>query len=144
MADKKFDDVISEIPDYFYPAFAGEIVAVFGTNVLKPSEDGESPLFYISGTSGWNAALRMACKKLGLSDLWDWYDKLEWYDSDDFDGELVELLISKFIGNTDQSCNPYYKWLMNEKPLMKQTIAQRTMTHILTKLECWNANTSNN
>ena len=36
MAGKKFDDVISEIPDYFYPAFAGELVAVFGTNVLKP------------------------------------------------------------------------------------------------------------
>lgn len=144
MADKKFDDAISEIPDYFYPVFAGQLVAVFGANVLKPSKDGESPLFYISGTSGFNAALRMTCKKLGLSDLWDWYDKLEWYDSDDFDGELVELLISKFIDNTDQSCNPYYKWLMNEKPLMKQTIAQRAMTHILAKLECWNANASNN
>ena len=39
MFDKNFDDAISEIPDYFYPAFAGELVAVFGANVLKPSED---------------------------------------------------------------------------------------------------------
>lgn len=115
MFDKNFDDVISEIPDYFYPAFAGELVAVFGANVLKPSEDGESPLFYISGTSGWNQALRMACKKLGLSDLWNWYNKLYWYDSDIFDGELVELLISKFIHTEYQSCKQYYKWLMNEK-----------------------------
>ena len=136
MADKNFDDVISEIPDYFYPAFAGELVSVFGADVLKHPEDEESPLIYISGTSGWNATLRMTCKKLGLSDLWDWYDKLEWYDSDDFDGELVGLLISKFIHTEYRSCKQYYKWLMNEKPLMKQTIAQRTMTHILAKLEC--------
>lgn len=112
---KNFDDVISEIPDYFYPAFAGELVSVFGTDVLKHPEDEESPLFYIQGTSGWNQALRMACKKLGLSDLWNWYNKLEWYDSDIFDGELVELLISKFIHTEYQSCKQYYKWLMNEK-----------------------------
>ena len=35
MLDKNFDDVISEIPDYFYPAFAGELVSVFGADVLK-------------------------------------------------------------------------------------------------------------
>lgn len=110
---KKFDEIFSNISDYFYPAFVGELVAVFGVNVLKTSDDGESPLFYISGTSGWNAALRMTCKKLDLSDLWDWYDKLEWYDSDDFDGELVDLLVSKLINVEAQSCKSYYKWLMN-------------------------------
>ena len=57
MENKNFDKILSNIPDYFYPAFTGELVSVFGSEILEPSETGEVPLFYISGTTGWNAAL---------------------------------------------------------------------------------------
>ena len=110
---KKFDEILSNIPDYFYPAFAGELVSVFGSEILEPSETGEVPLFYISGTTGWNAALRMTCKKLGIDWLMSWYDELEWFDSDDFDGELVEMINSKFLKAEYESANIYYLWLMH-------------------------------
>lgn len=77
MENKDFDKILSNIPDYFYPAFAGELVSVFGSEILEPSETGEVPLFYISGTTGWNAALRMTCKKLGIDWLMSWYYKGE-------------------------------------------------------------------
>ena len=111
---KNFYKILSNIPDYFSPAFAGELVSVFGSEVLEPSETVEDPLFYISGTIGWNAALRMTCKKLGIDWLMNWYDELEWFDSDDFDGELVEMINSKFLKVESESANPYYRWLIDK------------------------------
>ena len=113
MENKNFDKILSNIPDYFYPAFAGELVSVFGIEILEPSETGEVPLFYISGTTGWNAALRMTCKKLGIDWLMSWYDELEWFDSDNFDGELVEMMETKFLDNSSESNNSYYRWVID-------------------------------
>ena len=112
MFDRKFDDVISKIPEYFYPAFAGELVSVFGPNILTRSNIKESQLLDASGTSGWNAALKMTCHKLNLNWLLNWYDELEWYDSDDFDYKLVKLIFSKFIKREPGSIKPYYMWLI--------------------------------
>ena len=113
MENKNFDEILSNIPDYFYPAFAGELVSVFGSEILDPSETGEVPLFYISGTTGWNAALRMTCKKLGTDWLMSWYDELEWFDSDNFDGELVVMIETKFLDNSSESNNSYYRWIID-------------------------------
>ena len=113
MENKNFDKSLSNIPDYFYPAFAGELVSVFGSEILEPSETGEVPLFYISGTTGWNAALRMTCKKLGIDWLMSWYDELEWFDSDNFDGELLEMTETKFLDNSSESNNSYYHWIID-------------------------------
>ena len=114
MLDREFDDVISKIPEYFYPAFAGELVSVFGISVLTPYKDGVNPLLYISGSGGWNMALEMACRKLNMDWMLDWYDKLEWYDSDDFDCELVELIKSKFLNGKLEFANSYYRWLLDK------------------------------
>ena len=114
MFDRKFDDVISKIPEYFYPAFAGELISVFGTSVLTQYEDGENPLLYISGSGGWNMALEMTCRKLNIDWMFDWYNKLKWYDSDNFDVELVELINSKFLNGKLESANSYYRWLLGD------------------------------
>lgn len=110
------DEILKMIPSYFWAAFAGELVSVFGLDIFRPSEDGVSPLYYIDGTSGWNAALRMACKKLSLDWLYNWYDKLEWYDSDNFDCELVELLETNFVkAEAQKPAWPYYFWLVENE-----------------------------
>ena len=106
------NETISNIPDYFYPAFAGELVSVFGTDIFTQDDDGDNTLLYVSGTSGWHAALKMTCYKLNLYWLQNWYDELEWYDSDDFDSKLVELLFSKFLNAKSEYANPYYLWLI--------------------------------
>lgn len=54
--------------------------------------------FWLGGTNGWNKAL-MTTLRTQLphdvyDDLADYYDKLEWYDSDMFDSEVVELAVS--------------------------------------------------
>lgn len=48
---------------------------------------------YEGGTCGWEAAFALTCKKYNLDELYIYYSKLPWYDSDLFDGELTDILI---------------------------------------------------
>ena len=54
---------------------------------------GESSLLYLSGTKGWNRALRTACKKTGLSLLYNQYSKMPWDVSDEFDEKIVDKIM---------------------------------------------------
>lgn len=45
------------------------------------------------GTSGWQAALGKACIITDNKELYNYWRKLPWYDSDIFDGMLVDMLI---------------------------------------------------
>ena len=115
------DDILAKIPEHFWPAFAGELVSVFGHDLFETyeSKDGgtESGLYYIGGTAGWNVALKMTCWKLNIDWLYDYYYKLEWYDSDLFDYEIECLIESKFV-NKNKRPNAYYKWIIDKKVVL--------------------------
>lgn len=111
MSDMSSENALQRLSAPFWAAFAGELVSVFGIDIFMPSEDGESPLFYLSGSNGWNLALKMSCKKLGEEWFYEWYDKLEWCDSDEIDSELEDRLL-EFPKLGVQSVSPYYTWLV--------------------------------
>lgn len=115
MSYKIPDRILSRIPEHFYIAFAGELTSVFGPGIFVKDEDGAYGVFYCSSTSGWAAALKMTCNKLKLNWLWKYYKKLEWYDSDLFDGEIEDLIISKFVEAETNNANSYYLWLIDRK-----------------------------
>lgn len=63
----------------------GEVVAVNGVWILDCGREyGDLD----SSTYGWTRALQQACDKLDLGWIMDYYNSLEWYDSDIFDGEI--------------------------------------------------------
>ena len=72
------EDILSNIPQHFWPAFAGELIGVFGLVVFEKDDECGYGLYFLGGTNGWNAALRMTCKKLEMKWLFDYYDKLEY------------------------------------------------------------------
>ena len=102
------DDILTKIPQYFWPAFAGELVSTFGLSIFEKSEEGLYVLFNISSTCGWSAALRTTCDKLNMKWLFDYYDKLEWWQSDMFDGEFEDLLIKNYVEVEDKPEYAYY------------------------------------
>ena len=106
------EEILDKIPERFWPAFAGDLVSVFGPDVLAEDEDGCYTLYFRCGTMGWNAALSAALRKLDMMWLYDYYDKLEWWESDHFDGEVADLLIAKFIKAEDKPWNTYYRYLI--------------------------------
>ncbi|MEY8573214.1 hypothetical protein AALD01_02215 [Oscillospiraceae bacterium 21-37] len=107
------DNIKSRIPEYFYFAFGGEFVSIFGKAALVRDEDGLTSLNYNTGTTGYVVALQMACKKLDVEWLFDYYRQLPWYQSDLFDSELADEVISRF--DMEDNANPYYQFLLNQK-----------------------------
>lgn len=86
---RQFDIVKREIPDTFYPCIANECAKIFGGDILARDEDGISNLNYIGGTAGWNTAFKRACENLDIQWLYDYYNKLSWWDSDLFDDNII-------------------------------------------------------
>lgn len=103
------DEIKNKLPEYFPAAFAGELCSVFGPMVFEKDETNIFNLAYLGGTSGWVKAMKMTCKKLDTGWLWDYYNSLEWFDSDLFDGEIEDLIVSRFIENDNKMS--YYKFI---------------------------------
>lgn len=107
------EEILSKIPEYFWPAFVGELVSTFGLVIFEKDPETESlGLNFIGGTSGWHAAFKMACDKLDLGWLYEYYCKLRWLESDMFDGEFEDLIISKFLEADNLPASTYYAWLI--------------------------------
>lgn len=118
-----------KIPNYFYPAFAGELCSIFGTSIFHKlpranfDDDGNTVMnwadyYYDLHTysSGWFRALEATCKKLDMEWLIDYRAvNLEWYDADIFDDLLEDKVINNFIDKAYKSCadNPYYDYLID-------------------------------
>ena len=58
----------------------------------------------------------MTCRKLDMEWLLDYYDSLPWYDSDMFDGEIENMVISEFIEADEKpkSAKMYYQFLLKK------------------------------
>lgn len=88
-----------KIPSYFIAAFAGELLSVFGRDVVLIDSDGDYNVWWYTGTGGWRDAFFAACKKLKLDWLNEYRESLEWYDSDCFDGIICERVCDFLNGN---------------------------------------------
>lgn len=116
-------EIKNKLPDYFYYAMWGELVSIFGTDIMipecyeMPKDELHGvpkpfyPLAYDTSTSGWNQAFFATCQKLNFMEVYNYYDSLDWYDSDKFDGEIEEELYQHMPG-INNTANPYYKYLM--------------------------------
>jgi len=107
------DEIKARIPPYFYIAFAGELCSVFGRRIFEKDKSGVYGLSYVGSTCGWGEAFRMTCQKTDLSWLADYYKELEWNDSDLFDGEVENEIISRFIETQPSGDNVYYQFLLS-------------------------------
>ena len=93
------EEALSMIDDRFLKVLSDELVKVFGDDIFSTSGDDESeyrigpPVFYLEGTFGWSDAFKKTCMKTGMRKLSAWYRGLDWRESDEFDGELAELLV---------------------------------------------------
>ena len=105
------EEINSHIPDYFYYAMAGELVSIFGPEILNKEKE-----YYDldSGTGGWEEAFKATCYKLDMDWLLDYYKTLEWFDSDIFDDIIESNIIDNFCKKNHQEdyANCYYKYLI--------------------------------
>lgn len=103
-------DIKDRIPDYFYFAMAGELFSVAGYD--KGIDMFQDDNNYDSSTNGWKQAFRMTCRKLDMEWLYEYWNTLEWYDSDIFDSEIELEIFNKFKKGRPNTANCYYKYLV--------------------------------
>ena len=115
-------EIKQKIPKYFYYAMGGELVSIFGTEVLIPEDVNDEineytvyGIDFVISTSGWHEAFKATCKKLDLQWLLDYHKTLEWYDSDLFDDEIAQEIIKYFSSEPKSKVNSYYLYLSNSK-----------------------------
>ncbi len=106
-------EVLSKIPEYFYQAFLGELVSVFGTYILNKETIDVSGLN--SGTAGWVFAFYQTCEKLDLGWMRKHRDSLVWYDADYFDGAIEEKCIEFCSKEARETHNgDYFQFLLDK------------------------------
>lgn len=99
-----------KIPSYFIAAFTGELVSVFGGYIIERDKYDDYTLLWVTSTGGWNDAMRMTCRKLNVQWLYDYYNSLEWFDSDIFDGIIAER-VCEFLNGERGSTSEYCKYI---------------------------------
>lgn len=128
----KFDEwfATNPVPSNFSKTFFGELIAKFGFDWIVPNPhydyactegNVENPTNYCwndqidyylcryGGTGGWNTALHNAAKRCDYKALLTYYDALDWYESDLFDGKLADIIsaevnnISEMVAKEDLS-----------------------------------------
>ena len=105
------EEVLAKLPNYFWGGFLGELVGVFGIDILDVDDEGMHNINYYDSTCGWVMAFRMTCYKLDMMWLREWHDAMDLMESDDFDGELVNGLIARFASGVEFNESPYSKHL---------------------------------
>ena len=115
-------EIKQKIPKYFYYAMGGELVSIFGVEVLTPEDKNdvinENTVYeidFVTSTSGWYEAFKATCKKLDLQWLLDYHETLDWYKSDLFDDEIAQEIIKYFSSEPKSRANSYYLYLVNSK-----------------------------
>lgn len=109
------DNILEKIPDYFWPALAGELVSVFSPSVFDKEDTDVYQLDFVCGTAGFDRAFHMTCRKLDLMWLYDYRNRLEWYDYDMFDSEISDSLINNVLLSEPKKHSSYYDWLNTDR-----------------------------
>lgn len=88
------------IPEWIRMVLTDDVLEVFATEFKREFSkfngcDWREAICCLDGTQGWGSALERTLIKCGLDSVWKYYDELEWYESDLFDGDLVDILLKK-------------------------------------------------
>ena len=117
------EEIDNKIPKYFYIAFLGELLSVFGVKSFLDVYNlyqQEGYVNYFSSSFGWAEAFYATCKKLNIDWLFDYYHSLKWYDSDVFDSIIESRLKYLFDDNEISPYNIYMSWRIHYENNKKQ------------------------
>lgn len=98
------------IPTYFYQCLFGELIKIWGINLVAPYDTGDTyetqideRIAMMTGTGGWNVSFKAACEQCDMIEINDYYRNLDWIESDIFDGiitdNMVKILFSENVGH---------------------------------------------
>lgn len=90
------DEIKALLTEDFYTSMWDELANVFNGATVGVDPYGFSNVEQFAGTCGWHDAFVKCAPKEAV----DYFDKLDWYDGDLFDGEIGEELSKRFTRRT--------------------------------------------
>lgn len=79
--------------------FLAELIRIFHfTDPVFFADD----IFYAESTCGWAEAFERTCFKHNMNDVFTYYEKLAWYDSDLFDDQLGKIFVEYELVEVDE------------------------------------------
>ncbi len=106
-----------KIPEKYEKMITKELLVKIRDNIFATFEKigmdttADDGIDYILTTAGWGNAIKNACLELGKEDFYNYYENLEWMDSDIFDGILEDKMIEEKV-ILDNAIN-LYKEILN-------------------------------
>lgn len=95
-------EILVKFSDDFWKVLADELTKVFSNDIFDKYEDiGTRQIVFLTSTIGWAKAFMKTCRDFKLIDVLEYYNELEWYDSDTFDDEICKILEEKHIENME-------------------------------------------
>lgn len=114
------------IPTYFYQCLFGECIKIWGINLVEPDNSYKSYreqiaeyLSLIIGTGGWRLAMKETCAQCEMTDMYKYYEGLDWVESDCFDNYIVGNLEDVLFAYSDSP--KYYGFKMRKEKNDGQT-----------------------
>ena len=86
---KKKKKIKEKIDRKFLKTFRDELIRMEGFS-LATTEDKGIPI--IESTNLWNTAFAKTCINTKNYEVLNYYDLLDWYESDEFDGEITDMM----------------------------------------------------
>ena len=76
----------------FFNVFAKHLDKMFPNGWIYDIEEQKDVICAVDSTAGWAKALYYTCTELNISDVYSYWNELDWEYSDILDGKLSELL----------------------------------------------------
>lgn len=85
-------EVVYSIPDNIKYLLSENFINEFRLNIINRFGDDPEEWIYFCGTVNWDNCFKLAANQCGISQVYDYYWTLEWFDRDLFDEELLEYV----------------------------------------------------
>ena len=82
------------LADSFFLRLASNLDKIFQNGWAFPDEYDCDIFCDVGGTVGWGNALSITLRAYGLEDCLDYYEHLDWYESDELDAEVIDLMLA--------------------------------------------------
>jgi hypothetical protein len=91
------DEIKKKIPKEMLMTFKETLDSVFTDRVNLKGSTYNNYYFYLQETTGWGIAFKESCEKTNSMEIYEYYNSLDWFDSDLFDDEFCLMMVKEGI-----------------------------------------------
>lgn len=101
MTRRTFFRKILSTPEFFI-ILAKHLDEIFPDGWIYDVKEQGDVICAVDSTAGWMNALKQTCTELNIFDVYEYWNRLDWMESDILDGHISELLCATVYDNNNE------------------------------------------